>query len=165
MNIINCATWPTAQTSLNLVIFHRVLLHILCVDSSTPPFFYSIILLWSAKENLLPFTANKESEALIAKSTLSLFSPRPSSRPSFSPRHFKCAPCGPQEERRVKNAFLNDTLASELLKILFAIALLPEFEVFNFCLMLGCLKILLGFECSPPLLSFFFCAYSLEELL
>lgn len=118
-----------------------------CVDSSTPPFllYHPFV---KCEENLLPFTTNKESEALIAKSTLSL--PSLFSAPPLFPCHFKCALC-PQEERRVKNAFLNDTLASELLKTLLAIALLPEFEVFNFCLMLVAWNFAWVWTFSPPL--------------
>lgn len=114
-----------------LFIFHRVL-HIVLIRRR--PLFYSIILLWSAKKIscLSPRIKNRRHWLRKAHFLSSLSFLR---APLFFPRHFKCALC-PQEERRVKNAFLNDTLASELLKILFAIALLPEFEVFNFCLML-----------------------------
>lgn len=64
-----------------------------CVDSSTPPFllYHPFV---KCEENLLPFTTNKESEALIAKSTLSLPSLF-SAPPSFS-LATSSAPCAPK---------------------------------------------------------------------
>ena len=124
-----------------LFIFQRVL-HIVLIRRR--PLFYSIIPLWSAKKIscLSPRIKNRRHWLRKAHFLFPLFFSAPLS--SF-PCHFKCALC-PQEERRVKNAFLNDTLASELLKILLAIALLPEFEVFSIFVWWWLLKILLGFE-------------------
>lgn len=130
----------------HLFIFHRVL-HIVLIRRR--PLFYSIILLWSAKKISCLSPRIKNRRHWLRKAHFLSFL----RAPLFFPRHFKCALC-PQEERRVKNAFLNDTLASELLKILFAIALLPEFEVFNFCLMLVAWNFAWVWTLSPFLLIF-----------
>lgn len=77
----------------------------MCGDSSTPPPFLLYHPFVKCEGNL-PFTTNKESGALIAKSTL------------FPPPllcHLKCALCL-RVGRGQKNCFLSDTRASELLR-------------------------------------------------